>query len=306
MKTISLVTTSRGRLHHIKQTLPLMMALGADEVIVVDYGCPDGTGDWVRDNCPDAKVVHVSDDLDFCPARARNFGARQAGSDWLLFIDADIEAEPRWMRWLQQHLEPGGFYRAAPVGRRRDIETYGTFICMRSDFEAVGGYDEVFRGWGGEDGDLYHRLQARGLVNRNYPNSFVSAIAHGDEERAGWPGFANKAQRIVVTACYTSAKLQAAKLLVKSGNLPIEMRQRLMDHTVAKLQPWFAGGAKEPLEIRYVLGSSRLAAPSPYAVGMKLAFIIDVGTLAASQIDLEDIHQYRLAEDRIPLPNPVY
>ena len=73
---VSIVTTSKGRLHHIRDTVPRMLACGVDEVLVVDYGCPDGTGDWVERHCPGARVLRVTDDPGFCLPRARNLGAR--------------------------------------------------------------------------------------------------------------------------------------------------------------------------------------------------------------------------------------
>ena len=41
------------------------------------------------------------------------------------------------------------------------------FGAWRSDFEAVDGFDESFRGWGHEDADLVLRLHHRGLRRKN-------------------------------------------------------------------------------------------------------------------------------------------
>src|SRR6476661_4950454 len=125
VKRIAFVTTSKGRLHHIKETVPLMVAQGAAEVIVVDYSCPDKTGDWVEANFPSVKVVRVTDDPGFSVGRARNLGAAQSTADWMVFIDGDVKAAPGWHDWMQKHLSPGRFYRAAPVEGRRDPETWG-------------------------------------------------------------------------------------------------------------------------------------------------------------------------------------
>ena len=111
VKKIAFVTSSKGRLHHIRETLPLMVAQNPFEVIVVDYGCPDRTGDWVQANFPAAKVVRVDDDPAFCLPRARNLGARQASADWLVLIDGDVRAGEGWSAWMQQNLQPGNFYR---------------------------------------------------------------------------------------------------------------------------------------------------------------------------------------------------
>ena len=109
METIGFVTVSKGRLHHIRQTLPLMAAQQADKLIVVDYSCPDGTGDWVEANVPAAQVVRVTDDPGFSLTRARNIGARHAGTDWLVFADADIVTEAGWLAWMRDNLQGGRF-----------------------------------------------------------------------------------------------------------------------------------------------------------------------------------------------------
>lgn len=282
MKRIAFVTTSKGRLHHIKETVPLMVAQGVAEVIVVDYGCPDKTGDWVEANFPSVKVVRVTDDPVFCVARARNLGAEQSTSDWLVFIDGDVKAAPGWSDWMQRHLSPGRFYRAAPVAGQRDPETWGTVICMRMNFLAIGGYDEAYRGWGGEDTDLYDTFNSHGIIEDVYPAEFVSAIPHGDEQRVGWSGLQNQNQQMTLNLCYMAAKVQYAKLTGDRGALPLEARTRLMDTTRQALGKWFGAGAKSTLSINYVLRRSPpLWLPRPFAMRTELVFKIRVGPLAA-------------------------
>ncbi len=67
-----------------------MLAQKDSEVIVVDYSCPDGTGDYVRKHFPDAKVVHLENLEGFSNWRGRNAGAAEAEGDYLIFCDADI------------------------------------------------------------------------------------------------------------------------------------------------------------------------------------------------------------------------
>jgi hypothetical protein len=60
MTSVAIITTCKGRLAFLKQTLPLMVATGFP-VTVVDYDCPEGTGDWVAANFPDVNLVRVKD-----------------------------------------------------------------------------------------------------------------------------------------------------------------------------------------------------------------------------------------------------
>jgi hypothetical protein len=75
MTAVAFITTSKGWLHHIRQTLPLIVAQSPAEIVVVDYACPEQTGDWVEARYGSVKVLRVSDDPGFCVSRARNIGA---------------------------------------------------------------------------------------------------------------------------------------------------------------------------------------------------------------------------------------
>lgn len=183
MISISFIITCKSRLYHVQQTLPLLVQENPDEIIFVDYGCPQGSGKWVEENFPDVKVMYVNDDPGFCISRARNIGVTIAKSEWLCFIDADIKVATGWVHWLKNNMYQGFYYRASLVEGNRDKETWGTVLCTRKAFEAIGGYDEVFRGWGGEDDDFYLRLQRFGMPEASYPSSFIVAIGHDDSLR---------------------------------------------------------------------------------------------------------------------------
>src|SRR5690606_12453971 len=113
MGRIAFVTTCKNRLDHLRRTLPTWMAEDPDEIIVVDYGCPQGSGDWVRAHWPQVRVVRVDDDSGFCLSRARNLGAREVTADWICFIDADIVVREGWVTWMRRHLAEGHYYRPA-------------------------------------------------------------------------------------------------------------------------------------------------------------------------------------------------
>lgn len=80
MKQIAIVMTCKGRLHHVKQTLPLILEQDPDEMVFVEYGCPQNAGNWVAEHHPGIKVIYVNDDPGLCVSRARNMGARDTKS----------------------------------------------------------------------------------------------------------------------------------------------------------------------------------------------------------------------------------
>lgn len=228
MYPVAFVTTCKGRLHHIKQTLPTIIAESPAEIILVDYGCPDNTGGWVEENHPGVKVIRIDDDPGFCLPRARNIGAAHSTAPWLCFIDADIRVKSGWLDWMRQHLDDRSFYRASLDEGRQLQEIAGTFLCTRAAFTAAGGYDEVFRGWGGEDIDLYARLPHQGDASpAYYPNQFVEPIAHADEERTTFHTIKNISIQGLINSCYVKVKAHLYSYGIRE--IPLATRQQLLN-----------------------------------------------------------------------------
>ena len=169
--SFSIITTCKGRLDHLKQTLPRMLAQDA-EVIVVDYSCPEGTAEFVEREYPRAKVVRVEGEKGFSNWKARNRGAQAASGDVLVFCDADTILVEDGVQKLAQALPPktfGYFKRGATerfnkAGLRLGSNQLRGFHAIPARaFRRLGGYDEVLLGWGaGGDTDLEERLDARG------------------------------------------------------------------------------------------------------------------------------------------------
>jgi glycosyltransferase involved in cell wall biosynthesis len=249
--TIAFITTCKGRLHHLRQTLPTMAAQRPEELIVVDYDCQDGTGAWVEANFPQAKVVRASQpDGGFNVGRARNLGAAAASSEWLFFVDADIGLAPNLTSAMRREIEPGRFYR--PLLKRGAVtgQAYGTFCCRAEDFAAVEGFDEVIEGWGYEDRDLYERFGLLGLKQWLYSPELLRIIAHEDDQRHLKRGMRARDENEAVNACYARAKREVSRLRGGTGNLPLAERLRLMDSVRRVVGQWHAAGAKEPLPVR--------------------------------------------------------
>ena len=268
-QSVAFVTVSKGRLPDIGQTLPLLAAQAPDELVVVDYGCPEGTGDWVEANVPSAKVVRVTDDPDFCLPRARNLGAAATQSPWLCFIDADVIAQPRFVDWLRDNVHPACFYRAARVDGERDLETWGTCACSRVAFDRIEGYDETFRGWGGEDSDLYRRLTFIGRAEVSYPARFVAPIRHADDQRTRFHAVKSRELQLIINQAYSLAKYQMMVAREMRRQPPAHSRIKLMRIVADTLVAWDRDGRRVPPHFNFgteVMGWM----PEPYGLNFKL------------------------------------
>jgi hypothetical protein len=91
----SLCTSCMGRLEHLKRTLPLSLSHECAEVLLVDYSCPDRSGDWaektfsVEIETGRLRVFRVNGRTEYHHAHARNVSHVRAGGEVLINADTD-------------------------------------------------------------------------------------------------------------------------------------------------------------------------------------------------------------------------
>jgi glycosyltransferase involved in cell wall biosynthesis len=243
---LSLITTCKNRLPHLQQTLPLMLRQPRAEVIVVDYGCEQGTAAWVKKHHPEAKLVEVSDDPVFSLARARNIGAKNASHEFLCFVDADVRMHLEFGKWLELNHDPNEFYL---YPEKKVVELVGFVIVARGHFFKIDGYDEAMRGWGGEDTDLYERLDRAGLSRSSVPQGSISPISHGDELRLlgkDVGSFGGKLEALSMSELYRAIKRDSWQLTGRE--IELEKRKELLQFIRMTREEAFQAG-KNTFEI---------------------------------------------------------
>ena len=95
MPRLSIVTTCKGRLHHLRESLPTFLAQPDCETIVVDFDCPDRTAEVVAREFPAARLVALKDEPHFDIDRARNAGAKAVLIGTSFCAAPDVEAKVR-------------------------------------------------------------------------------------------------------------------------------------------------------------------------------------------------------------------
>jgi peptidoglycan/xylan/chitin deacetylase (PgdA/CDA1 family)/glycosyltransferase involved in cell wall biosynthesis len=177
---------------------------GVFEVVVVVDGSTDGTGAAIR-SLATPFTLHVLEHPNVGASRSRNRGAEIAEGELLLFIDDDMEADPRLLAELDRSHRAGAdvafgrfpLHPSSPetilseaVARWADqvAETLrtqgrppsgdqiytGQISIRREVFSAVGGFDVRFAGagsYGNEDLDIGYRIVARGFNVVFNPNA---------------------------------------------------------------------------------------------------------------------------------------
>lgn len=271
----SIITACKGRLEHLKEALPAMVAQDDAEVIVVDYSCPNGAAQFVIENYPSVKVVRVEGEEGFSNWRARNRGAQVAIGDFLIFCDADTVLAPDATAQLSKAVGKGqfGFFQFqatqkfnVPGERLSNNQLKGFHVVPTPAFRAAKGYDATMGGYAaGGDTDLEDRLLLRGLRSVGLKSAIIERVVeHDDSERVKFHprpvGYSYAAGLF-----YRRAK-QALMYLSKRPDIPAAAKTSIAAAAQAAAEKLMAEGGKraqvnvvainEPLRMPRQLGVS--------------------------------------------------
>jgi len=188
------IQTCKGRLEHVKQTSTTFLESTASTPnvhhLLVDYGCPEKTGEWVKEThgpCgrSDAFIMNPNT-TQFHKTIALNAGARYAigamNADYLLFFDADTFVYDGFIEKITPLLNPERFIFVEPMDVTKDLT--GLLILHQQLFRRSGGFEESFRNWGAEDLEYRLRLYAKhNAVFDLIDGEFLGSIPHSNDLR---------------------------------------------------------------------------------------------------------------------------
>ena len=213
----SVVIPTRNCLAYLSSALDSVRAQKIDglEIIVVDDGSTDGTGEWLRGQARTWSCLRVIDGPARGPARARNLALAAANADLIAFLDADdMWSEGKLSRQVAFHQRRPdvGFSFTDYLHIDRDGDTHGTcfdywrftpgrvdasgfavlhdpeatllganvvgtsaVVARRRELQIANGFGEDLRS--AEDWDLWLRLAARAPVAAT-PLSLMTYLMH--------------------------------------------------------------------------------------------------------------------------------
>jgi len=175
---LSFVIPCMGRLDFLKQTIQSVISQPHCCYILVDWSCPENSGDWVIANYPSAKVIKVEGQKFFNLSRARNVGGKAAITDWLCFLDVDMILHEDFADIVHHEVLPGYFGEFGIW----DSGFCGTMVVERSVFNEIL-YNEEMEGWGSEDWEFRHQLVKKEIKPKKINRNLASHINHGERSK---------------------------------------------------------------------------------------------------------------------------
>ena len=177
-------------------------SMKAFEIIVVDDGSTDSTANIVKSIAKKNKNIMYLWQKNSGPAKARNFGAKIAKGEVVLFIDSDCIPKKNWLKEMIKpfnNKKVGGVQGAYTTNQKELIakfvqieieeryekmkkaEMNGTLDWIgsysaayrRGIYKELGGFDESFPIASGEDPELSYRLKESGYMIKFNPNAIV-------------------------------------------------------------------------------------------------------------------------------------
>jgi GT2 family glycosyltransferase len=175
---ISVIVPTHNRRVLLEKKLKALESQQPFEAIVIADGCTDDTMTFLKSYHP-SYTLNLLETPGLGVSHARNLGAKEAKGDVLLFSDDDVIPQAGW---LEAHAKIHVVKNCIGVGRLvLPKELIGTGAAELSGpqvywwnitgnsssiprdlFFQVGGYDETFKDYGGEDPDLGYRLKQAG------------------------------------------------------------------------------------------------------------------------------------------------
>jgi glycosyltransferase involved in cell wall biosynthesis len=195
--TVSVVIPAHNEEAYLKETLAAVRRQRHRcEIIVVANGCSDRTAEVARDHC-DRLVVLSQKSLGV----ARNLGAKMAGGELLIFLDADTLLERDALSVIVRNFrlsDAAGTIKGRPDSSRFAYQliyflknfmhrcvlrfgSAGVIICWKKDFIGLGGFNEHLEVR--ENSELMKRLKRFGRYR--YIGKTVATTSMRRYERRG-------------------------------------------------------------------------------------------------------------------------
>ncbi len=151
--------------------------------------------------------IHIIEKENIGYAKGHNKLMRAATGDYICLIDNDVLLDKNWLKDLLFYnktiersgfsaihtvLDKGEFNNKFKIFFRPDNLVYSTKLFSRSFLNDVGGFDESFSKYGGEDTHWAWRADNMNYINYYIPNQFSVHLGHDYNSNSDYSKFKSK------------------------------------------------------------------------------------------------------------------
>jgi hypothetical protein len=194
---VAFCITCKGRLEHLKQTLPANLNGNPYALFVVlDYNSKDGLAEWFHNEMADRlrflRLVYYrfAEPGPFRMAHAKNLAHRLAmreGAGILVNVDADNYVGDGFDKYVLREMSgPDVFLWSRMIkdgANRLPRGISGRIAVTAEQFRIIGGYDERYATWSPDDKDFHQRLLKLEFAGKEIDPRYLQAILHNDRVR---------------------------------------------------------------------------------------------------------------------------
>jgi GT2 family glycosyltransferase len=317
---------TRKMLSSLMASLPNSLSY---ELILADDGSTDGTRDWLRD-LDDPRIQKILNAKNLGYAKTNNIAALLAKGEYLGLLNNDLVFKPEWLEPmlaalqdpalnagivgnLQYRVEDHALDHAGVVLTPRGqfdhlriehddpiqparvyVATGACQLIRKADFDALGGFDEVFVN-GCEDIDLCLKMRAAGKEIYVAPSSRI--LHHVSLSRSRVSLQNEKNSQYLYSKWRREIKLQLTKCWISLLSHPDEDYSSYIDGELTptfKSQPHIAAmtiaeAALQREELRWIRELGQVSVKSNAALALKIAGLQADG----------DTHEFGVADEVI-------
>lgn len=167
---ITICIPCKNRTYDLKNIIPKILAVIDEkvEILVLNYGSTDDLDEYIK-TVPVSYIKYMDNPF-FHMAHSRNILGRQASGKYILTFCADVDFKKGFIEEIRKKLSEYDCVRISG-------HSYpGIIVVKKEDFIKVGGYDERFEFYGGEDKELIERLLRNGLNFGYISQEYLSII----------------------------------------------------------------------------------------------------------------------------------
>ncbi len=176
LPNLSLLVGIKNRFNQLKVSVQSWINQKAiDEIVIVDWDSDDLDANYLKSLSSKIKLIRYKDKQNYHISKVINESIKNTNHEYIIKADVDYVFNGYYQlnEWLDINWDTefmtgsSKWTDATNLGFLKYLN--GLLICKKQHILDVGMYDESYANYGGEDSNLYNRLQEKGLTRKFMP-----------------------------------------------------------------------------------------------------------------------------------------